>query len=358
MEKLGLVGLANAGKSTLYNALTRSSTPVAAHPFSTTETVVGDAVVPDERLEILARLHNSKKLVHAHIQVSDIAGLVSGASTGAGLGNRFLGQIREADGIVYVLRSFVDDNVVGETDPVASLETLELELVLADLAGVEGTLERRRKAARSDKALVAEVEALEAAHASLSEGTPLYRARLGADERALLAHAFLLTDKPVLAVINCDEAQPAGDPALEAAVAAHLGGDAVVLSASLKLEAELAVLDPAERDELLEGLGIERPALERIAEAAYRALGRRTFFTTGDKETHAWTFRAGANAQTCAGVIHSDLARGFIRAEVIHWEVLVEAGSWAKAKAMGMLRLEGKDYLVADGDVLEIRFNV
>jgi GTP-binding protein YchF len=358
MEKLGLVGLPNAGKSTLYNALTRSTTPVAPHPFSTTETVVGDAVIPDERLEVLARLESSRKVVHAHIQVTDIAGLVSGASTGAGLGNRFLGQIREVDGIVYVLRSFVDDNVVGEADPVASLETLELELVLADLAGVEGTLERRQKAARTDKSLALEVEALEAAHAALAEGVPLYRSRLSEEHRAFLANAFLLTNKPVLAVINCDESQPTGDPEVEAAVASHLGADAVVLSASLKLEAELTSLAREEEEELLEGLGIERPALERIAEASYRALGRRTFFTTGDKETRAWTFRAGANARTCAGVIHSDLARGFIRAEVIHWEALVEAGSWAKAKALGMLRLEGKDYLVADGDVLEIRFNV
>lgn len=358
MEKLGLVGLPNAGKSTLYNALTRSETPVAPHPFSTTETVIGDAIVPDERLEVLARLHNSRKLVHAHIQVSDIAGLVSGASTGAGLGNRFLGQIREADGIVYVLRAFEDPNVVGEVDPLGSLETLELELVLADLAGVEGTLERRRKAARADRSLVAEVEALEAAQAALADGVPLYRAALAREHRAQLANAFLLTDKPVLAVINCDESAPRGDPASEAAVADRLGPEAVVLSASLKLEAELASLDPEDRGELLDGLGIERPALDRIAEAAYRALGRRTFFTTGDKETHAWTFRAGANAQTCAGVIHSDLARGFIRAEVIGWKELVEAGSWAKAKALGMLRLEGKEYLVADGDVLEIRFNV
>ena len=358
MERLGLVGLANAGKSTLYNALTGSDTLVAPHPFSTTESVVGEAVVPDERLDKLAQLHDSKKLVYAHIQVADIAGLVSGSSTGAGLGNRFLGQIREVDGIVYVLRAFRDDQIPGESDPLENLETLELELTLADLASIEGTLDRRRRAARADKSLAGEIEALEVARAALGEGTPIYRANLDAEVLAILHNSFLLTNKRVLAIINTDEESPQGDPGLEAKVASQLGGDAVVLSASLKLESELVRLSREERDEMLGALGIERPALNRIAEAAYRALDRRTFFTTGDKESHAWTFRAGSNAVACAGVIHSDLARGFIRAEVIFWEELLAVGSWSKAKAGGKLRLEGKDYLVADGDVLEIRFNV
>jgi GTP-binding protein YchF len=358
MERLGLVGLANAGKSTLYNALTGSETLVAPHPFSTTESVVGEAVVPDERLRKLAVLHESKKLVYAHIQVADIAGLVSGSSTGAGLGNRFLGQIREVDGIVYVLRAFADDQVPGESDPLSSLETLELELTLADLGSIEGTLDRRKRAARADKSLAGEIEALEAARAVLEDGTPIYRANLSADVLATLHNSFLLTNKRVLAVINTDENNPQGDPELEAKVSAQLGGDPVVLSASLKLESELVRLSQEEREEMFEALGIERPALDRIAEAAFRALDRRTFFTTGDKESHAWTFRSGSNAVVCAGVIHSDLARGFIRAEVIFWEDLLEIGSWSKAKTAGKLRLEGKDYLVADGDVLEIRFNV
>ncbi len=356
MEKLGLVGLANSGKSTLYNALTLSSTAVAPHAFSTTESVVGDAIVPDRRLDRLAELHSSRKRVYAHIQVADVAGLVSGSSSGAGLGNRFLGQIREVDGIVYVLRAFSDPMVPGDDDPVSNLETLELELALADLASLEAIIDRRRRTARVDRSLQPEVEAMQAARDLLAAGTPIYRSSLPAEARELLRNAFLLTDKTVLAVINAGEEEGSSAEA-EAEVAARLGGG-VVVSAPLKLEEELIKLPQEERAEMMEALGVERPALERIAEAAYAALGRWTFFTTGDKESHAWTFRAGSNAVACAGAIHSDLARGFIRAEVIFWEELVEIGSWTKAKAAGKLRLEGKDYLVADGDVLEIRFNV
>ncbi|MHB8189272.1 MAG: redox-regulated ATPase YchF [Ferrimicrobium sp.] len=358
MEKLGLVGLANAGKSTLYNALTGSSTLVASHPFSTTDTTVGDAVVPDERLEKLARLHESKKKVYAHIQIADIAGLVAGSSTGAGLGNRFLAQIREVDGIVYVLRGFVDDGVPGDPDPLSNLETLELELTLADLATVEANLDRRRRVARSDKSLAPEIAALEEAHAVLAEGVPLYRSGLSGDVVALLHNAFLLTDKTVMAVINVSEDNPAGDSALEDKIASQLGTGATVVSASVKLEAELLALGQEERAEMMEELGVSSSALVKVASAAYRALGRYTFFTTGDKETHAWTFRAGSNAVVCAGVIHSDLARGFIRAEIVGWDELLDIGSWSKAKSLGRLRIEGKDYLVRDGDVLEIRFNV
>ncbi len=355
MEKLGLVGLANSGKSTLYNALTLSSTAVAPHPFSTTESVVGDAIVPDHRLDRLAEVHSSRKRVYAHIQVADVAGLVSGSSSGAGLGNRFLGQIREVDGIVYVLRAFTDPLVPGDDDPLSNLETLELELALADLASLEAIIDRRRRAARVDRSLQPELEAMQAARDQLAGGTPIYRSSLPAEAKELLRNAFLLTDKTVLAVVNTGEEE--GVSVAESEVAARLGGG-VVVSAPLKLEEELVKLPLEERGEMMEALGVERPALERIAEAAYAALGRWTFFTTGDKESHAWTFKSGSNAVVCAGAIHSDLARGFIRAEVIFWEDLVEIGSWSKAKAVGKLRLEGKDYLVADGDVLEIRFNV
>jgi GTP-binding protein YchF len=358
MERLGLVGLPNAGKSSLFNALTGGSTPVAAHPFSTTETTEGVAVVPDRRVEALAEMSRSRKAVHVGVGLVDAAGLVAGSSTGEGLGNRFLGQIRETDALCYVLRAFDDPAVPGESDPLEAAEVLQLELVLADLASVEGALERRRKAARSDKSLGREVAALESARAKLEAGVPIYRAGLDPETRAVLRDVFLLTDKPVLAVVNLGEDQLDQGEQLTEAVGALLGEGFPVLAVSVQLEAEAAQLPAGEREELLEGLGLGEGALPRVARAAYQTLGRRTFLTTGEKESRAWTFRAGAKAPECAGVIHSDLQRGFIRAEVIRWEELLALGSWAAARAAGKLRVEGKDYEVQDGDVLEIRFNV
>jgi GTP-binding protein YchF len=352
VEHLGLVGLPNSGKSSLFNALTGAATVVASHPFSTTETSVGIASVPDERVELLGEMSRSKKLVHATFEVVDIAALVKGASSGEGLGNRFLGSLRDCDAILYVLRAFADPAVTGDDDPEAALETLELELVLADLASVEGRVDRQRRAARADKSLAAEVAALERASAVLGDGVPLYRSDLSDAERAALGPVFLLTNKPVLVVVNIGEDQV--DDA--DVIAARFGADAIAVC--LQLEAEAAALDPAARAELLEGLGLGAGVVPRVARAAYHCLGRRTFLTTGDKETRAWTFRAGARAPECAGVIHSDLQRGFIRAEVVPWRELLDIGSWAKAKELGRIRVEGKDYEVADGDVLEIRFNV
>ncbi|MHB8682005.1 MAG: redox-regulated ATPase YchF [Acidimicrobiales bacterium] len=358
MERLGLVGLPNAGKTSLFNALTGADAPVAGHPFTTTESSVAVATVPDTRLDALAAMSQSRKVVRTGVEVVDIAGLVAGSSTGEGLGNRFLAGIREVDALCLVLRSFEDPEVVGETDPVAALATVEIELVLADLATVESQLDKRRKAARADKSLAAEVAAIETAHEVLGAGTPLYRSGLDAEQRALRKGLFLLTDKPVLVVVNLGEDQLEKAEAVVDPVAAELDGHGEVLGACVQLEAEAARLEPAERAELLEGLGLGQGALARVAAASYQLLGRRIFFTTGDKESRAWSFRDGATAPECAGVIHSDLQRGFIRAEVIHWDELLGAGSWAAAKAAGRIRLEGKDYRVVDGDVLEIRFNV
>jgi ribosome-binding ATPase len=358
MERLGIVGMPNAGKSSLFNALTGGSAPIAAHPFSTTETTVGVAQVPDARVEALAELSKSRKLVHTTVEFVDIAGLVAGASTGEGLGNRFLAGIREADAVCLVLRAFTDDNVGGGTDPLDDLQVLELELILADAATVESQIDKRRKAARADKSLAAEVSALEAAEASLQAGTPIYRSTLRGEDRGNLRPFFLLTNKPVLAVVNLGEDQVTDADAVIKPVADELGAAGDVLGVSVKLEAEAAQLDPAERTELLEGLGLGEGALPRVARAAYHLLGRRTFLTTGPDESRAWTFRAGAKAPECAGVIHSDLQRGFIRAEVIHWDELLRLGSWQAAKDAGKLRVEGKEYEVVDGDVLEIRFNV
>ena len=358
MEQLGLVGLPNSGKSALFNALTGGSATVAAHPFSTTETSVGIAHVPDPRLDALAEMSRSRKKVEASVQLVDIAGLVAGASTGEGLGNRFLGGIREVDALVLVLRAFEDPNVPGDTDPLTDLHTLELELVLADAESAEVQLAKRRKMVKGDPTHAAAVTVLEAAVAELNAGTPIYRSSLTAEQRAELRPMFLLTNKPVLAVVNLGEDQLEDADTLTKPVAAELGDAADVLGVSVQLEAEAARLEPADRAELLEGLGLGEGALPRVVRAAYHLLGRRTFLTTGDKESRAWTFRAGAKAPECAGVIHSDLQRGFIRAEVIRWDELLELGSWQAAKEAGKLRVEGKDYEVADGDVLEIRFNV
>jgi GTP-binding protein YchF len=358
MERLGIVGLPNAGKSSLFNALTGANAVVAAHPFSTIETHVGVAQVPDHRLDALAQMSRSRKVVHATVEFVDIAGLVAGSASGEGLGNRFLAGIREVDAICLVLRAFRDDNVPGATDPVEDLLVLELELVLADLATVESQIDRRRKAARADRSLTGEVAALEAAAAALQAGVPVYRSQLDVEARSRLRPFFLLTNKPVLAVVNLGEDQLGNPDGVEKPVADELGGHGEALGVSVKLEAEAAQLEPSERAELLEGLGLGEGALPRVARAAYHLLGRRTFLTTGDKESRAWTFRAGARAPECAGVIHSDLQRGFIRAEVIRWDELLALGSWQAAKDAGRLRVEGKDYEVVDGDVLEIRFNV
>ncbi len=378
MERIGLLGLPNAGKSSLFNALTGGDVPVAAHPYTTTETTVGVARVPDPRLDALAEMSASRKVVHAGVDVVDIAGLASGAAGGEGLGNRFLAGIREVDALCYVLRAFEDAEVPGDVDPVGALEALEMELVLADIATIEGQIDRRRKAmkaAKGDKQMAELVEAMEAAYEELGAGTPLYRSGLAPAVRGRLAEAFLLTSKPVLAVVNIGEDQLGTADGLVADVARSLGvagpiagepghqpggepGAGAVLAVAVQLEAEASRLAESDRSELLEGLGLGEGVLPRLAQVAYQVLGRRTFFTTGDKESRAWTFRAGSTARTCAGVIHSDLERGFIRAEVIHWDELLKLGSWNEAKAAGKLRLEGKEYVVEDGDVLEIRFNV
>ncbi len=358
MERFGFVGLPNAGKSSLYNALAGGGALAAPYAFATTDPNVGVAKVFDDRLDRLAEMSHSKNVVPAAVQFTDIGGLVEGASKGEGLGNRFLGGIREVDAIVYVLRAFADADVPGETDPLEHLRIVELELTLADLETVEGQIERKRKASKLDRSLVDEVKALDAAYAALSEGTPLYRSDVKVADREVLRPYWLLTNKPVLAVVNVDEEQLERLDEVVGPVAAELGDMAPVFGACIQLEAEAAMLDPGERTEMLEALGLGEGALPRFVRAAYHALGLRTFFTTGEKESRAWTFRAGSRAPQCAGVIHTDFERGFIRAEVIHWDELLELGGWAQARDVGKLRVEGKDYVVEDGDVMEFRFNV
>ena len=362
MERFGLVGLPNAGKSSPYNALTGGGALAAPYAFATKDPNIGVAKVPDERLDRLAAMSQSKNVVHASIEVVDIGGLVEGASKGEGLGNRFLANIREVDAIVFVLRSFVDDDVPGPSDPLEHLRVVEIELALADLETVEkrrADVERRSKL---DRGLGDELDALRAAEAALSEGRPLYRAGLSAGDREILAPFFLLTNRRVLVVVNVGEAELDTIPTVEARVAAEFndaGDNVEVIGMCVQLEAEAATItDPVERAEMLDGLGLGEGALFRMVRSAYHLLGLRTYFTTGEKESRAWTFHEGSTAPVCAGRIHSDFQRGFIKAEVIGCEELLELGSWQAAKEAGKVRMEGKDYIARDGDVMEFRFNV
>jgi len=358
MEKFGFVGLPNAGKSSLYNALAGGGALAAPYAFATKDPNVGVAKVPDDRLERLAAMSGSRSVIPASVQFVDIGGLVEGASTGEGLGNRFLANIRESDAIVFVLRAFVDDDVPGPSDPLDHLRVVEIELALADLETVETQVDKRRRAAKGDRSIADEVAALERAQAVLSAGTPLYRSELDDATRALCEPYFLLTNKPVLAIVNVSEDDLDAVAERIAPVEAEFAGHGEVIGMCVQLEAEAAAIDdPVERAGVLEGFGLGEGALFRMVRSAYHLLGLRTFFTTGEKETRAWTFHAGAKAPECAGKIHTDLQRGFIRADVIAWDELLSIGSWTKAKELGKIRVEGKDYEVVDGDTLEIRHN-
>jgi GTP-binding protein YchF len=362
MERFGLVGLPNAGKSSLYNALTGGGALAAPYPFATKDPNIGVARVPDDRLDRLAVMSKSKKVIHASVEVVDIGGLVEGASKGEGLGNKFLANIREVDAIVFVLRAFEDDDITGPTDPLEHLRIVELELALADLETVEKRLGQAERQSKLDKTLGDEIDALRIAYESLSDGRPLYRAGLKEDHRQLLAPYFLLTNRRVLAVVNVGEDDLDNIPAVTARVEAEFndaGDNVEVIGMCVQLEAEAAsITDPEERAEMLEGFGLGEGALFRMVRSAYHLLGLRTYLTTGEKESRAWTFYEGSTAPECAGRIHTDFQRGFIRAEVIQWDELLELGSWNAAKDVGKLRVEGKDYVAQDGDVMEFRFNV
>jgi GTP-binding protein YchF len=359
MDRLGLVGLPNSGKSALFNALTGGDALVASHPFSTTETEIGVAHVPDGRLDALAAMSESRKVVPATFEVVDLAGVQKSSEHGGGLGTKFIAGIREVDALAFVLRAFEDESAPGETDPVEALSVLELELLLVDVATLETQINKKRRSlAPVDPVLQAALEAAPRALEQLQSGAPIHRSTLSAEHRAALRPMFLLTNKPVLAVVNIGEDALGQADEIVEQIRGDLGGKAEVLAVSVQLEAEAAKLSAAERLELLEGLGLGEGALVRVARAAYAILGRDTFLTTGDDESRAWTFRRGAKAPECAGVIHTDLQRGFIKADVIEWQELLDAGSFAAARTKGKVRLEGKGYVVKDGDVLEIRFNV
>jgi GTP-binding protein YchF len=359
--RVGIVGLPNVGKSTVFNSLTRAGAEAQNYPFTTIDPNLGVAAVPDGRLDALSETMKSRRVVPATVDFVDIAGLVRGASAGEGLGNQFLGHIRECDAVAHVVRCFVDEDVVhveGKVDPEGDAETINTELLLADLATVERRLDRVGRAAKGgDAKLKAETVELGKLLNHLSDGNP---ARSYPKSEALAeARSTLITAKPTLYVANVDEESVAEGNEYSARVeklAAREGAEVVRLSA--RLEAEIVDLGEEEAREYLEMLGLETTGFQEFVRAAYRLLGLVTFFTAGEKESRAWTVREGSTARTAAGRIHSDMERGFIAAEVGDWEDIVAAGSWSKAKESASIRLEGRDYVVKDGDTALIRFNV
>jgi GTP-binding protein YchF len=360
------VGLPNVGKSTLFNALTAAGADAANYPFCTVEPNVGVVEVPDERLKAIAAIVQPKRTVPAVVQFVDIAGLVKGASEGEGLGNKFLAHIREVDALVHVVRCFEDpdvSHVMGEVDPVRDRETIELELALADLATVEKRLERVERSARSgDAEAVAELPALKAALSHLLEGHGLWYARLPQDQLKLLSGLSLLTAKPVLYAANVADADLGGAPSKHVAALRQAversGEHAQVVLFSARIEAELAELSSEERVEFLSSLGLTSGGLDRLIAAGYELLGLRTYFTAGEQEVRAWTIHAGDTAPAAAAVIHTDFERGFIRAETAAYSDFTANAGWKGAREKGVVRSEGRDYVVQDGDLMLFRFNV
>jgi GTP-binding protein YchF len=357
---IGIVGLPNVGKSTLFNALTKNDVLAANYPFATIEPNIGVVGVPDPRLAQLAAIHDSQKQIPATVSFVDIAGIVRGASEGEGLGNKFLANIRESDAICQVIRAFRDPNVVhvdGEVAPKEDIETINTELILADLQTIEKALPRLEKESRLAKDKVAVVAAVQKAQELLQKGTTLYGGAAAAGvDMDLLRELHLMTAKPFLYVFNVDE-EEMGDEAFKDEMRALVApAEAIFLDA--KIESELVELPDDEALELLQSMGQEESGLDQLAHLGFRALGLQTYLTAGPKEARAWTIPVGATAPQAAGVIHTDFQRGFIKAEIVSFGELVDAGSMAEAKARGKVRMEGKDYVMADGDVVEFRFNV
>ncbi|MGI9036901.1 MAG: redox-regulated ATPase YchF [Pyrinomonadaceae bacterium] len=366
MLQAGIVGLPNVGKSTLFNALTAQESALAAnYPFATIEPNIGVVAVPDERLAVLEKMYKSQRVVPATIEFVDIAGLVRGASKGEGLGNQFLANIRETDAVIQVVRAFEDENIVhveGSVNPIRDIETIQIELALADLASLEKRRDKAARAAKSgDKDAKRDLEILDKIQPILEDGKPVRGVDLSADEKAVVKNWFLLTSKPTIYAANVDEdslANPDANPHVQIVkeLARLENAETVVICA--KLEAEVVALDEAERGEYLQDLGLQSSGVDNLIKAAYKILGLMSFLTAGEKEVRAWTIPVGTKAPQAAGEIHSDIERGFIRAEIISYDDLIRAGSEKAVKEQGLARLEGKDYIMREGDVVNFRFNV
>ncbi|MED4966864.1 redox-regulated ATPase YchF [Heyndrickxia coagulans] len=361
----GIVGLPNVGKSTLFNAITKAGAESANYPFCTIDPNVGMVEVPDERLEKLTELYHPKKTVPTTFEFTDIAGIVKGASKGEGLGNKFLSHIRQVDAICHVVRCFEDENIThvsGKVDPIDDIETINLELILADLETVDKRIGRVEKIAKQkDKEAVAEYEVLAKLKAAFEAEKPARAVELTEDQQKIVKGFQLLTSKPVLYVANVGEddiQDPSANPYVGKVreYAKQEGAEVIVICA--RIEEEIAELDDDEKKMFLTELGIRESGLDQLIKAAYNLLGLATYFTAGEPEVRAWTFKKGMKAPQCAGIIHSDFEKGFIRAETVSYEDLIEYGSVAAAREAGKVRLEGKDYVVQDGDVMHFRFNV
>jgi GTP-binding protein YchF len=366
MLQAGIVGLPNVGKSTLFNALTAQESALAAnYPFATIEPNVGVVAVPDERLEPLARIVKTDVIVPATVEFVDIAGLVRGASKGEGLGNQFLANIRETDAVIQVVRCFEDDNIIhveGSVNPVRDIETIQIEFALADLASAEKRRDKAVRAAKAgDKTAKTELELLDKIQPVLEEGRPARAAQLTDDERAIVKTWFFLSTKPTIYAANVDEASladPTSNPHVQT-VRSHANAEkAEMVVICAKLEAELVALDAAERAEYLKDLGLASSGVDQLIKSAYKMLGLMSFLTAGEKEVRAWTIPVDTKAPKAAGTIHTDIERGFIRAEIVGYNDLIAAGTYAAARDKGVMRLEGKDYIMQEGDIVNFRFNV
>ncbi len=360
----GIVGLPNVGKSTLFNAITKAGAEMANYPFATIEPNVGMVEVPDKRLERIQELIPAKKIVPTTFEFTDIAGIVKGASKGEGLGNQFLENIRQTDAIVHVVRAFDDTDITsvsGKVDPIEDIDTINLELVMADLDAVNKRLAKVQRAAKGrDKDALAELEVLNKIKPVLENGQSVRSIEFNDQEQKIVKGLFLLTSKPVLYVANIaeeDMADPDANKYMDA-IKEHVKGDGEVIGGAAAAEEQIAEMDEEEKADFLEMEGVEEPGLNRLIRAAYKLLGLETFFTAGGPETRAWTFKKGTKAPQAAGIIHSDFERGFIRAEVMSFADLDELGSAQAVKEAGKLRLEGKEYVMQDGDIVEFRFNV